>query len=83
MCMEVLHCYLILHKCLRNFVPIYLKNQFKVNNDVHNYNTRQRRNIHPNKTNLVLVGRTFKNSGRLAFKFTAKRNQRGKFSSNF
>ena len=31
------------------------------------YNTRQRRNIHPNKTNLVLGGRTFKNSGRLAF----------------
>ena len=25
------------------------------------------RNIHPNKTNLVLGGRTFKNSGRLAF----------------
>ena len=55
------------YKCLRNFVPIYLKNYFKVNNDVHNYNTRQRRNIHPNKTNLVLGGRTFKNSGRLAF----------------
>ena len=29
--------------------------------------TRQRRNIHPNKTNLALGGRTFKNSGRLAF----------------
>ena len=55
------------YKCLRNFIPIYLKNYFKVNNDVHNYNTRQRRNIHPNKTNLVLGGRTFKNSGRLAF----------------
>ena len=31
------------------------------------YNTRQRGNFHPNKTNLVLGGRTFKNSGRLAF----------------
>ena len=39
-------------------------NSFKEEND---YNTRQRRNIHPNKTNLVLGGRTFKNSGRLAF----------------
>ena len=47
--------------------PIYLKNYFKVNSDVHNYNTRQRRNIHPNKTNLVLGERTFKNSGCLAF----------------
>ena len=46
---------------------ILKKNYFKVNNDVHNYNTRQRRNIHPNKTNLVLGGRTFKNSGRLVF----------------
>ena len=58
---------ILVYKCLRNFVPIYLKNYFKVNNDVHNYNTRQRRNIHPNKTNLVLGGRTFKNSGRLVF----------------
>ena len=44
-----------------------LKNYFKVNSDVHNYNTRQRRNIHANKTNLVLGGLTFKDSGRLAF----------------
>ena len=62
-----IHKCILVYKCLRNFVPIYLKNYFKVNNDVHNYNTRQRRNIHPNKTNLVLGGRTFKNSGRLAF----------------
>ena len=39
-----------------SFLRIYLKNYFKVNNDVHNYNTRQRRNIHPNKTYLVLGG---------------------------
>ena len=62
-----IHKCILVYKCLRNFVPIYLKSYFKVNNDVHNYNTRQRRNIHPNKTNLVLGGRTFKNSGRLAF----------------
>ena len=62
-----IHKCILVYKCLRNFVPIYLKNYFKVNNDVHNYNTRQRRNIHPNKTNLVLGRRTFKNSGRLAF----------------
>ena len=35
--------------------------------EYNNYNTRQRRNIHPNKTNLALGERTFKNSGRLAF----------------
>ena len=62
-----IHQCILVYKCLWNFVPIHLKNYFKVNNDVHNYNTRQRRNIHPNKTNLVLGGRTFKNSGRLAF----------------
>lgn len=62
-----IHKCILVYKCLWNLVPTYLKNYFKVNSHVHNYNTRQRRNIHPNKTNLVLGGRTFKNSGRLAF----------------
>ena len=55
-----IHKCILVYKCLRNFDPIYLKNYFKVNSDVHNYNTRQRRNIHPNKTNLVLGGRTLR-----------------------
>ena len=73
-----IHKCILVYKCLQNFVPTYLKNCFKVNSDVHNDNTRQRRNIHPNKTNLVLGGWTFKNSGHLAFNSLPS-----KFSSNF
>ena len=32
-----IHKCILVYKCLRNFVPIYLKNYFKVNNDVHLY----------------------------------------------
>ena len=40
---------------------------FKVNNDVHNYNTRQREIFTQIKQILFLGGELLKNSGRLAF----------------
>ena len=33
-----IHKCILVYKCLRNFVPIYLKNYFKVNNDAHMWN---------------------------------------------
>ena len=38
-------------RCLNGFCPSYLLNMFSRNSDIHNYNTRGRRNIHLNRIN--------------------------------
>ena len=51
---------LLMFKIAKLTVPISISRLFKLNSDVHNYNTRQAHHIHSFKGNNELIYRTFK-----------------------
>ena len=57
------HKCLTVFRCLKGFCPSYLKNLFCLNSDVHDYNTRNRSNIHMTKI--------ASNSGYRSFSYSA------------